>query len=109
MSCHIVCQFPDGTVEHRWEQGLLEVGSTITIRGGVWAVSVVDPYVDGRYLVKEHVGKAKPALRQGRPIPSPWVDCGQCSWRHYPNKVRGRMGWDIAASCSNCGAELTGS
>jgi hypothetical protein len=105
VSRHITCQFPDGTVEHRWEDGLLEVGSTLTIRGGVWVVSVVDPYVSGRYLLERHAGEAK-AVRRPRPIPTPWVDCRQCSWRHYPSAVRGQAGWDVAAACSNCGAML---
>jgi hypothetical protein len=40
-----------------------------------------------------------------RPVPVPWIDCANCTWRHYPSISAGR--WHIATQCANCGAQLT--
>ena len=106
VSRQVSLQFPDGTVLHSWEDRKLDVGSTVTARGRPWVVSVVDPDTDGRYVVESYAGELRPRRNPPRAVPSPWVDCQRCSWRHYPGTRRTGHSWEVATVCSNCGAVL---
>ncbi len=40
-----------------------------------------------------------------RAVPSPWLDCARCGWRHYPD-VAQRRGPQLPSACTNCGSRL---
>jgi hypothetical protein len=40
-----------------------------------------------------------------REVPSPWIDCASCGWRHYPDTGQ-RRGPSFPETCSSCGAQL---
>ena len=44
-----------------------------------------------------------PANRS-RPVPSPWLDCGRCGWRHYPGFEQ--ASWKVVTACASCSAPL---
>ena len=45
------------------------------------------------------------ARRAKATVPVPWIDCGRCGWRHYPQSKVG--GWSVTATvCTACGATL---
>jgi len=41
-----------------------------------------------------------------REVPSPWIDCESCGWRHYPDTSQ-RSGPSFPETCSSCSAQLT--
>jgi len=40
-----------------------------------------------------------------RDVPSPWIDCESCGWRHYVDTGQ-RLGPSFPETCSRCGAQL---
>jgi hypothetical protein len=53
----------------------------------------------------ERADPGAPASSWKRVVPSPWVDCGACGWRHYPDSGR-RQGPRVPTTCANCGQVL---
>jgi hypothetical protein len=53
----------------------------------------------------EEPTRPRPPANRARPVPSPWIDCTACGWRHFPAMDHGA--WRIVAErCSSCGAAL---
>jgi len=40
-----------------------------------------------------------------REVPSPWIDCASCGWRHYPDTSQ-RRGPPLPTECARCGDSL---
>jgi hypothetical protein len=40
-----------------------------------------------------------------REVPSPWIDCESCGWRHYPDASRRRLP-SYPETCTRCGRTL---
>jgi hypothetical protein len=56
------------------------------------------------WVEPEAVEPVRAPQNRSRPVPSPWLDCDRCGWRHYPGFER--QAWEVVTVCASCGAEL---